>query len=84
MKSLRSYPDLIVNGQLATTFGTDMSRIKALSLPRRDKKRLGDVAITVGGKQTLVTLSGMVIGWNRVGSGPHPRFNTLALRQNGW
>ena len=84
MKSLKSRPDLLVSGQLATTFGRDLSRIKALSLPRRDNKRLGDVAITVGAKQTLVTLSGMVIGWNRVGSGPHPRFNMLALRQDGW
>ena len=38
-------------------------QLKAFSLPRRGNKRLGDVAIMVGGKQTLVTLSGMVIGW---------------------
>ena len=80
MKSLRSCPDLIVNSQLATTFGTDVSTIKAFSLPRRGNKRISDGAITIGGKQTLGTRSGVVIGWNLAGSGPRPRCNTLALR----
>ena len=66
MKSLRSCPDLIVIGQLATTFGTDVSTIKAFSLPRRANKRLGDGAITIGGKQTLGTRSGVVRIWRGV------------------
>ena len=80
MKSLGSCPDLIVNSQLATTFGTDVSTVKAFSLPRRGNKRVGDGAITIGGKQTLGTRSGVAIGWNLAGSGPRPRCNTLVLR----